>query len=108
MPVLSILIALPFIGAFVVAVLPRRRPEIVLPVALGVSLAPLAVALYVLSEFAAGDPSIQFFEFRVVSETFGIAWQLGVDGISLFMVVLTAILFPIAIAAVTATANRIE
>ena len=31
----------------------------------------------------------------------GIAWHLGVDGIWLFLVVLTALLFPIAILAVT-------
>ena len=60
MPVLSILIALPFVGAIVVAALPRRRPEVVLPVALGVSLAPLAVVIYILSQFPTGDPTLQF------------------------------------------------
>ena len=108
MPVLSILIALPFVGALVVALLPRRRPEIVLPVALGVSLGPLAVVFYLLAEFVAGDPFPQFTEFHVVSETFGIAWQLGIDGISLFMVALTAILFPIAIAASRSVTDRLK
>ncbi len=108
MPVLSILIALPFIGALIVSLLPRHRPEVVFPVALGVSLAPLAVVFYVLSEFPVGDPNIQFPEFHVVSETFGIAWQLGIDGISLFMVALTAILFPISIAASRSVTDKLK
>ncbi len=108
MPVLSILIALPFIGAIVVAALPRRRPEVVLPVALGVSLAPLAVVIYILSQFPTGDPTLQFPEYHVLSETFGIAWQLGIDGISLFMVALTAVLFPIAIAASRSVTEKLK
>ncbi|MCP5117092.1 MAG: NADH-quinone oxidoreductase subunit M, partial [bacterium] len=62
MPVLSILIALPIIGAIVVALLPTRRQELVFPIALGMSIPPLAVALYVLWNFAAGDASFQFGE----------------------------------------------
>jgi len=99
MPVLTILIALPFLGAAVVALLPTRRPETVFPVALGVSMAPLAVAVYLLAEYSIDGAVFQFFENYVVSERFGIAWELAIDGISLFMVVLTALLFPIAIAA---------
>lgn len=108
MPVLSILIALPFIGALIIVLLPRARPEIVFPVSVGVSIGPLAVALYLLSEFVVGEPGMQFTEFHVVSDTFGIAWQLGIDGISLFMVVLTAILFPIAIAASRSVVDRLK
>ncbi len=41
-----------------------------------------------------------------MSEELGIGWRLGVDGISLWMVVLTAILFPLAIAASTSITKR--
>jgi NADH-quinone oxidoreductase subunit M len=99
MPVLSLLILLPLVGAVIVAFLPSKRPELILPVALGVSMAPLAIAGYILWTFDAGNPALQFTDFHVISNTFGISWQLGIDGISLFMVVLTTILFPIAIAA---------
>ena len=99
MPILSILIALPLVGALTVGLLPRRRPELVFPVALAVSIAPLGAALYVLWNFVAGDASFQFSEHVVLVESFGISWSLGVDGISLFMVALTALLFSLSIAA---------
>lgn len=108
MPVLTILIALPFVGALVVAILPRRRPEVMFPVALGVSVAPLAVALYLLAEYSLEGPSFQFFEHYVISERFGIAWELAVDGISLFMVALTVLLFPIAIAASSSVKDKLK
>ena len=44
----------------------------------------------------------QFVDRQSWIDGLGISWLLGVDGISLFLVVLTAILFPIAIAAVDA------
>jgi NADH-quinone oxidoreductase subunit M len=99
MPILSILILLPLLGALVVALLPNRRPELVFPVALTGSIPALVAALYVLWNFAVGDASFQFSEHVVLVESFGISWSLAVDGISLFMVVLTALLFPISIAA---------
>ena len=99
MPILSILIALPLVGALVVALLPKRRPELVFPIAVAVSIPALVAALYVLWNFTAGDASFQFSEHVVLVESFGISWSLAVDGISLFMVVLTALLFPISIAA---------
>jgi NADH-quinone oxidoreductase subunit M len=99
MPILSILILLPLLGALVVALLPKRRPELVFPVALTGSIPALVAALYVLWNFAVGDASFQFSEHVVLVESFGISWSLAVDGISLFMVVLTALLFPISIAA---------
>ncbi len=108
MPVLSILIALPIIGAIVVALLPTRRQELVYPVALAMSIAPLAVAVYILWNFIPGDASFQFGESIVLVESFGISWSLAVDGISLFMVVLTALLFPISIAASRSITDRVK
>ena len=42
-------------------------------------------------------PAFQFTEAHTWIESLGIGWKVGVDGISLFMVALTGILFPIAI-----------
>jgi NADH-quinone oxidoreductase subunit M len=108
MPILSILIALPLIGALVVAFLPKRRPEIVFPVALAMSIPPLVAALYILWNFTVGDASFQFTENVVLVESFGISWALAVDGISLFMVVLTALLFPLSIAASRSIKDRVK
>ena len=108
MPILSILIVLPLAGALIVALLPKRRPELVFPMALVVSIAPLAAALYVLWNFTAGDASFQFSEHIVLVESFGISWSLAVDGISLFMVVLTALLFPLSIAASRSISEQVK
>lgn len=108
MPVLSILIALPLAGAIVVALLPKRRTELVYPIALGMSIPPLVAAMYILWNFRAGDAAFQFEESVVFTEAFGIGWLLAVDGISLFMVVLTALLFPISIAASRSITDRVK
>jgi NADH-quinone oxidoreductase subunit M len=108
MPILSILILLPLLGALVVALLPNRRPELVYPVALAGSIPALVAALYVLWNFAVGDASFQFSEHVVLVESFGISWSLAVDGISLFMVVLTALLFPISIAASRSISDQVK
>lgn len=106
MPVLSILILLPVVGAVVVALLPSRRTELVYPVSIGMSIFPLVVASYILWNFSSGDASFQFTEHIVLIESFGISWTLGVDGISLFMVALTTLLFPVSIAASRSITDR--
>lgn len=108
MPVISLLIGLPLVGAFIVGVLPRKRPELVFPVSLGVSMASLAVSLYILWEFEAGSAAVQFIEDVRLSAILDIGWRVGIDGISLFMIVLTAILFPISIAASRSITDRVK
>ncbi len=108
MPVLLLLVGLPLVGALVVGILPKKRPELVFPVSLGASTASLAVALYVLWEFEAGTPALQFIEDLRFSTILDMGWRVGVDGISLFMVVLTAILFPISIAASRSVTDRVK
>ena len=44
-----------------------------------------------------GDAGFQFVSKHSWIEAWGISWHLGVDGISLFLVVLTGVLFPLAI-----------
>jgi NADH-quinone oxidoreductase subunit M len=101
--VLSTLIALPAIGAACVALVSRRRPETARMVAVLFSLATAGVAVWVLANFdtaheAAGvADGFQFTESHTWIESLGIGWKLGIDGISLFLVVLTAIIFPIAL-----------
>ncbi len=108
MPVLAILIALPLLGALIVGLVPKRRQELIYPLAIVVSLMPLVVAGYILWNFAVGDASFQFAENVTFSTTIGFGWRVGVDGISLFMVALTALLFPISIAASRSVTDKIK
>ena len=89
---------LPVIGAIVVALLPRSRPEIVRIVGLLFTVAVGAMSVWLLASFkksSGGD--YQFVSMHTWVSDWGISWHLGIDGISLFLVVLTGILFPIAL-----------
>lgn len=102
---LTWLILLPVLGAIAVGLTPPARKELHLPLGIAVAVWPLALALYVFYVF---EPvaGYQFTEFQSWYEPWGIAWSLGIDGISMPMVLLTTILVPIALAASTAITDR--
>ncbi|MGH8915405.1 MAG: complex I subunit 4 family protein [Acidimicrobiia bacterium] len=95
---LTALVLSPAIAAVVVALVPTRRKEIHLPLGITLSVIPLALAGYLFWVFepAAG---FQHVEQAIWYQPWGISWSLGVDGISLPMVVLSALLVPIALGA---------
>src|SRR5205807_460262 len=97
-PVLTALVVLPAIGAALVLAIPRTRPELVRVVGFTTSLAVLVVAGYTLYQFGTGTAGFQFVSRHVWIKEWAISWYLGIDGISLFLVVLTAVLFPFALA----------
>jgi NADH-quinone oxidoreductase subunit M len=72
------------------------------------SLIPLAVAGFLFAAFETGEAGFQFVEQAVWYEPWGISWSLGVDGISLPLVVLTTLLVPIALAASTSISHRVK
>ncbi len=80
------------------ALVSRRRPEVSRQLALLFTLVTGALAVWLLLDFESGTAGFQFAEPTTRgSSRFGIGWRVGVDGISLFLVVLTGVLFPIAI-----------
>jgi len=103
--VLTWLILLPVLGALVIAVVPRRRSELHLPLGIALSVLPLALAGYIFWVFEPVS-GYQFAEDVIWYEPWGINWSLGIDGISMPMVVLTTILVPIALAASTSITKR--
>jgi NADH-quinone oxidoreductase subunit M len=105
--VLTALVLLPVAAAIVIALVPGRRREIHLSLGIALSVFPLALAAYLFWVF---EPSagFQYVERATWYEPWGIDWHLGVDGISLPMVVLTTILVPIALAASTSIQSRIK
>ena len=100
-PILPALIALPFLGAIGIALVPSARGELARALAVLASGGTAAMAIWLLVEFDTDDGGFQFASRQDWVESLGISWNLGVDGISLFLVVMTAVLFPIAIIAVT-------
>ena len=99
-PILTALILVPAIGSLLVAVLPRSRPELPKVVALMASVGTLAMSIWLMASFETGEAGFQFVSKHTWIEPWGISWHLGADGISLFLVVLTGVLFPLAIAGI--------
>jgi NADH-quinone oxidoreductase subunit M len=108
-PWLTVTVFLPLVGAVALlaaAPLPRRRPEAGgfagedpwRWLALLVSIATFVVSLGILTEFRA-EPGFQLVEDLDWIGPLNIRYVLGVDGISLFMVLLTTFLMPLAILA---------
>lgn len=96
-PILSLLVVLPVIGSIVVALLGGSRPEWIKLAALISSVSTAALSLWLLAAFKSGEAGFQFVSKHDWISQWGISWHLGVDGISLFLIVLTGILFPLVI-----------
>ena len=96
-PILSALVILPLIGSIVVALLGKTRSEWIKLGALTSSVTTGALSLWLLGAFKSGEAGFQFVSQHLWISQWGISWHLGVDGISLFLVVLTGILFPLVI-----------
>jgi NADH-quinone oxidoreductase subunit M len=94
-PLLTVITLLPLFTAVAVALVPRGRTELVRLVALGGAVATAAFCGYLAYDFATGTAAFQFQTQHVWISSFGISWHLGVDGISLFLVLLCALLFPL-------------
>ncbi len=94
---LSLLWLLPLAGAALVIVLPASQRQLAKSTALAVSLGVLAVAIVITVGFdstAAGAP-FQFVESYSWIPAFGASYSLGVDGIAVVLVLLTAGLVPL-------------
>ena len=64
------------------------------------------LTIWLMATFETGDAGFQFQSMHTWIEQWGISWHVGVDGISLFLVVLTGVLFPLSSSASTRTTTR--
>ncbi|MCB1027711.1 MAG: NADH-quinone oxidoreductase subunit M [Microthrixaceae bacterium] len=94
---LPALVLVPLATALLVMILPSRGEDTPRQVALMGAMVTAALAVYLLTQFQRGDAGYQFEVQATWVADWGLSWHLGVDGISLFMVVLTAVLFPLSI-----------
>jgi NADH-quinone oxidoreductase subunit M len=94
--VLTALILLPLVGALVVAVTPREAVRLQKLVALAFTTAAFALSILMLRGFEP-RPGMQFEVSRAWIPAYGISYHLGVDGLSVWLVILTTFLTPIAL-----------
>ncbi|HEY9525072.1 MAG TPA: NADH-quinone oxidoreductase subunit M, partial [Thermopolyspora sp.] len=98
-PWLTVLGAVPLVGAVVVALLPRGRDLLAKQVALAVSVVALLITVVIALRFDAGATGFQFAQTHEWIPQFGISYAVGIDGIALVLIALTAVLTPICILA---------
>ena len=99
LPLLSIIVFLPLLGAGIVALLPKTRPDLPKKIALFIAAVDLGFTTWVLVTFNTANPLPQFIErFSWVPQA-RIQYFLAVDGISLPMLFLSSLLCLLAVAA---------
>ena len=99
MGVLSVVTFLPALGALLILVLVPRRHEAALRWGgLAASLATFVVSLPLWLRFDAGEADMQFEETLAWMPGLGAGYHVGIDGISVLLVLLTTFLMPIALA----------
>ena len=96
-PILSTLILLPIFGAVLITIISNKHLEIVKLIAMLFSVGVGGMSIWLLASFKTDDSGFQYVSQHDWVTSWGISWHLGVDGVSLFLVVLTGILFPLVI-----------
>ncbi|BBY21834.1 NADH-quinone oxidoreductase subunit M [Mycobacterium stomatepiae] len=95
LPLVSALWLTPLAGACVVRAVPVRRRTAAKYTAVGVSIIVLALAGLLLVSFDRINPGYQLVESHSWIRSFGAGYIVGVDGVAMVLVVLTAVLVPL-------------
>ncbi len=95
MPLLSLLIFTPALGALLIAAVPGTAVATLRRLSIGVSLIPFALALEAWRLFDASSGEFQLVESFGWIPRFGTSYLIGIDGISLLIILLTVFLTPL-------------
>ncbi|MDR1989985.1 MAG: NADH-quinone oxidoreductase subunit M [Acidobacteriaceae bacterium] len=98
-PILTSLVVLPIVGALALFALrdEEENERAIQIFSLVVAIAVFAVTLLLWARFDSASADFQFVEHHAWIPSFGISYNVGIDGISLLLIVLTGFLTPIAL-----------
>ena len=96
---LSLIVFTPWIGAAVLAALSSAKPGTVRAIALLFSLSTLGLGLFAVANFDPSRVGSQFVERHDWITALNVHYHLGLDGLSLILVLLTGIVTPVALLA---------
>lgn len=96
-PMLPAIILAPLIGGVLILATPSRRLDAFKQIALLSSLTSSALVAFLLINFDRTEAGYQFVVNQTWISDLGITFHMGVDGISLWMLVLNAVVFPVAV-----------
>jgi NADH-quinone oxidoreductase subunit M len=94
---LTLILVTPAIGAFIILFLPKENVNLIRWFAVIVSLIPLGLSIWMWLGYDASQPGFQFIEQGSWYEVVNSSYHVGVDGISVPMVLLTTLLTPLAL-----------
>src|SRR5229473_7910748 len=97
--VLSLMIFIPIVGMAAILCIPSQADDLIKKVAFGVTLPPLVLGIWLFQHFNRATPDLQFVVKIPWIASYNIEYFVGVDGISISMVLLTVFLCPICILA---------
>jgi NADH-quinone oxidoreductase subunit M len=98
-PWLTILLIVPAAGAVLVALLPKTAGELAKRLTLAITVATFVLALLATIAYEPGEPGFQFAQKYTWIERFGVSYAVGVDGISLVLILLATLLVPVVVLA---------
>ncbi|NOR54472.1 MAG: NADH-quinone oxidoreductase subunit M [Candidatus Aminicenantes bacterium] len=93
-PILTFITFIPLAGAVLLIFIHRDKENLLRYISLGIVLVAFVLSLFLYFNFNAETPEPQFVE-KKAWLAYGIEYHLGIDGISLFLVLLTTFLMPI-------------
>ena len=105
---LSLILFTPVLSAVLLMFIAGDQQKLIQWVALALSLIPLALSIYLWVNFDPNQPGFQFEEFYQWYSPINASFHVGVDGISLTMVVLTTLLTPLCILASFTIKDRVK
>jgi len=98
-PILTLTVFAPLAGACLLAMLPSEQAQGIRRAALAFGLIPFLLSLVVLAYFEPGVARFQLEQKFEWIPDWGISYHVGIDGVSLFLVLLTTFLTPIVLLA---------
>lgn len=93
----TLTLIVPLIGMLIILLIPKDRDETVRYVALGTSVATFVMTLLMAFAYDSTDPGLQLVTLIPWLESWGISYYVGVDGLSILLVLLTGFIMPSAI-----------
>ncbi|RMH73207.1 MAG: NADH-quinone oxidoreductase subunit M [Gemmatimonadetes bacterium] len=109
LPILTIITFLPLVGALFLLILPSHKGDLLRQAALTFATLTFLISLSLFFGYDATNTDMQFREFIPWITAFGINYHLGIDGISLLLILLTTVTMPVAIlSSWTAITERIK
>ena len=108
MPYLSLMVFLPLAGALLTLWVPKEKEQLLRGIALASTLAVLALSVCLLLKFQPGAAGFQFEEKRAWIPQISVWYHLGLDGLSMPLVFLTALLSFVAAVASASIKERLK